>query len=358
MAYNFTMIKQGWQPILKDKRVLVTGHTGFKGTWLTLLLEEFGVDVSGISLEPERGSLFESLTRRGGIHEYFVDVREKNNLEIAVKEIKPQVVFHLAAQPLVLDSYQDPIGTFETNVMGSANLFDILVKLESTEVIAAVTTDKVYENKNLSVRFKENDSLRGSDPYSASKVGTESAINAWRKISQMKGGPKIISLRAGNVIGGGDTAANRLLPDLVRGFIEGKNIEIRNPDSTRPWQHVLDPLYGYILAVEHGLRGENHDAFNFGPPEPSMRVRDVVDVAMQAWSSSSKVDFLTAESNSEAITLELNSEYATQELNWSPTWSQKEAIVSTVNWWKETTQTEMTPLEACKVDLERLLVPG
>lgn len=358
MDYNFLMNKQSMQSILKGKKVLVTGHTGFKGTWLTLLLEEMGIEVSGISLESERGSLFESLERKGVIHEHFIDIRDKNKLEIAIKEIEPQVVFHLAAQPLVLDSYKDPIGTFETNVIGSANLFDILVKLENTEVIAAITTDKVYENKNLGVRFKENDSMRGSDPYSASKVGTESAVSAWRKISQLKGGPKIISLRAGNVIGGGDAAANRLLPDLVKGFIEGKNIEIRNPESTRPWQHVLDPLHGYILAVGQGLRGKNHDAFNFGPAEPSMRVRDVVDVAVQAWASSSKVDFLTTESNAEALTLELNSEYAIQELSWSSTWSQKEAIVSTVNWWKETSQTEMTPFEACKVDLKKLLVNG
>jgi CDP-glucose 4,6-dehydratase len=275
-------------------------------------------------------------------------------LENAVKSIKPQVIFHLAAQPLVLKSYQDPVGTFETNVLGSANLLDILVNLDSTEIIAAATTDKVYENKNSGVRFKEDDPMRGSDPYSASKVGTESTISAWRKISQMKDGPRIIAVRAGNVIGGGDTAANRLLPDLVKGFIDKKDVEIRNPNSTRPWQHVLDPLHGYMLAVMGAFSGAAQEAFNFGPTEKSMMVRDVVQVAAQSWPAQSNIKFMNAESDAEALTLELDSTLAHKELNWKPNWTQEEAIISTINWWKNTSKANLSPLEACKIDLGKL----
>jgi CDP-glucose 4,6-dehydratase len=340
--------------VLKDKKILVTGHTGFKGTWLTLLLEEHGLDVHGISLEPENGSLFDSLNRRGSICEYFIDIRGRSELENAVKSIKPQVIFHLAAQPLVLESYQDPVGTFETNVIGTANLLDVLTNLNSTEIIAAVTTDKVYENKNEGIRFKEDDPLRGSDPYSASKVGTESTISAWRKISRLKDGPGIIAVRAGNVIGGGDTAANRLLPDLVKGFIAKKDVEIRNPNSTRPWQHVLDPLNGYTLAVEYALSGTTQEAFNFGPSENSMTVRDVVQIAAQSWPARSNIKFMDVESDTEALTLELDSTLALKELNWKPKWTQEEAIVSTIDWWKNTSQAYLSPLEACKIDLEKL----
>jgi len=342
--------------VLKDKKILVTGHTGFKGTWLTLLLEEYGSEVCGISLEPENGSLFDSLNRKGSICEYFVDIRSRNELETVIKKIKPQIIFHLAAQPLVLKSYQNPVGTFETNVLGSANLLDILVNLDSTEIIAAATTDKVYENKNSGVRFKEDDPMRGSDPYSASKVGTESTISAWRKISQLKDGPRIISVRAGNVIGGGDTATNRLLPDLVKGFIKEKDVEIRNPDSTRPWQHVLDPLHGYALAVMGSLSSTTQEAFNFGPIEKSMTVRDVVQVAEESWPARSIIKFSNVESNAEALTLELDSTLAQRELNWKPKWTQKEAIVSTINWWKNTSQDHLSPLEACKIDLEKLSI--
>ena len=354
MAYTLRMNKGELLSVLKNKKILVTGHTGFKGTWLTLLLEEHGLDVYGISLEPENGSLFDSLNRRGSIREYFIDIRGKNDLEKAVKSIKPQVIFHLAAQPLVLNSYQDPVGTFETNVMGTANLLDILINLDSTEIIAAVTTDKVYENKNEGIRFKEDDPMRGSDPYSASKVGTESTISAWRKISQLKDGPRIIAVRAGNVIGGGDTAANRLLPDLVKGFINEKDVEIRNPNSTRPWQHVLDPLHGYTLAVVRAFSGATQEAFNFGPSENSMTVRDVVQIAAQSWPASSNIKFMDVESDAEALTLELDSTLALKELNWKPKWTQEEAIVSTINWWKNTSQACLSPLEACKIDLEKL----
>ena len=354
MAYNLPVRIGDMSSILKNKKILVTGHTGFKGTWLTLLLEELGLDVSGISLEPEKGCLFESVNRKGAISEYFIDIRRRNELQAAVEIIKPQVVFHLAAQPLVLNSYHDPVGTFETNVIGTANLLDILVKIKSTQIIAVATTDKVYENNDLGIRFKETDSMRGTDPYSSSKVGTESTIGAWRKISRMNDGPKIIALRAGNVIGGGDTAANRLLPDLIKGVIEEKDVEIRNPSSTRPWQHALDPLHGYILAVMCGLEGKTQTAFNFGPTERSMKVREVVDIASQAWPSRLQVKYLNGESNSEALTLELDSELARKELGWRSVWSQEEAIISTVEWWKKVHQKELSPLEACRVDLKKL----
>jgi CDP-glucose 4,6-dehydratase len=340
--------------IFQGKKILVTGHTGFKGTWLTLLLEKYGLEVTGISLEPEPGCLYEALNRKGAISEYFIDIRNRTSLEAVVKSIKPQIVFHLAAQPLVLKSYQDPLGTFETNVIGTANLLNSLINLATTEVIAVATTDKVYENHNLGIRFKETDSMYGNDPYSASKVGTESTVSAWRKLSQLQEGPRIVSLRAGNVVGGGDAAENRLLPDLAKGFIEDRDVEIRNPDSTRPWQHALDPLHGYILAVIGALGGKKQTAYNFGPLENSMKVRDVVEIAARAWPSRKPVRYLENNSDSEAVTLDLDSRLATEELGWRPSWTQEESIVSTINWWKSTSQKELTPIEACRVDLKKI----
>ena len=248
-----------------DGPILITGHTGFKGTWLSLLLERMEIEYVGFSLPPTEDSLFSKLDRNNQAPSVFGDIRDISFVRAVFNKYKPSAVIHLAAQPLVLESYNTPVETFETNVMGTVNVLDIGIRLQSTKGIVAVTTDKVYRNDNTGRRFIETDPLVGKDPYSASKVGAEAAIAAWQQISRSSSDLSISSVRAGNVIGGGDSAKNRLLPDLVRGFINKQDVEIRNPNSTRPWQHVLDPLIGYLEVLEAGIISKSHLNYNFGP---------------------------------------------------------------------------------------------
>ena len=336
--------------------ILITGHTGFKGTWLTLLLEQMGLEVAGISLPAQENSLFKRLNRKGKISERFTDIRDFEQTQKKIAEYAPSVVFHMAAQPLVLNSYKSPRETFDTNVMGTANVLDSCFHTDSVKAVIAITTDKVYKNTNSNKRFVENDSLAGKDPYSASKVGSEAAIAAWQQIALVNGGPRVISVRAGNVIGGGDFAEDRLLPDLIRGFSANIPVSVRNPNSTRPWQHVLDPLNGYINALVHTLEGGKEVAFNFGPKEESLAVSEVVKIASDAWGSNAKT-VLDKEliENKESLTLQLDSSLANSILGWEPMWIQKDAIVSTVQWWKKVLLDKEDPLSACQSDIQTLL---
>jgi CDP-glucose 4,6-dehydratase len=261
-------------------------------------------------------------------------------------------VIHLAAQPLVLNSYIEPRETFETNVLGTVNLLDALVTNSSTSKIVIATTDKVYKQKKFKRSFRESDSLGGKDPYSWSKVGAEAVIGAWQQISKTQGGPKIISVRAGNVIGGGDSSQNRLLPDLIKGFISNSCIEIRNPKSTRPWQHALDPLSGYLLALATDTKEK---AFNFSPNSKSLRVEEVTKIAQQVWGSQSQVNFGSIDDSLETKSLSLNSMKAKKKLNWHSVWTQEESVVSTVEWWKSVTKKSLSPSEACMKDISELL---
>jgi CDP-glucose 4,6-dehydratase len=340
-----------------DGPVLVTGHTGFKGTWLTLLLEQLGVHVVGLSLPPEDGSLYRRLNRGGLIEEIYTDIRSFESVNTFIRKIQPAVVINMAAQPLVMESYLAPRETFETNVIGTVNVLDACFQTESVRAIIGVTTDKVYRNDNSGKLFKESDPLAGKDPYSASKVGTESAIAAWQQIYKINGGPKVLSVRAGNVIGGGDWATDRLLPDLIRGFLSEKTIPIRNPNSTRPWQHVLDPLVGYVMSVEAILNGSAIESLNFGPIEKSITVKEVVEKCALTWdpSGSIKFDFQTQNSIIEAVNLDLDSQKARSELGWKPKWSQIEAAVSTTNWWKKVSSGECSSEKACLIDIEMAL---
>ena len=336
-------------------KVLITGHTGFKGAWLTLLLQKLGIEVCGVSLAPKAESLYSRLGRKGQIQEAFVDIRNHEALGKVITEFKPNVVFHLAAQPLVLESYAKPRDTFETNVMGTVNLLDAAFSQPSIELVSVITTDKVYKNSNQGKKFKEEDSLAGKDPYSASKVGTEAAVAAWQQMRLHKAGPKIVALRAGNVIGGGDFADARLLPDLIRGFLSGSSVEIRNPESTRPWLHVLDPLVGYIQAANYILEGNNADAFNFAPDGESLSVGAVAQIAQDSWDHSTKVIVVPSDGLLEAATLQLDSNLAKRTLNWRPNWTQEEAIRSTLFWWKEVIGGRLSPLEACNADISDVL---
>jgi CDP-glucose 4,6-dehydratase len=242
--------------------VLITGHTGFKGTWLTLLLESQDIEVVGISLEPDRSSLYSKLNRKGKIFEKFLDIRDFEILKSTISQIKPAIIFHFAAQSLVLESYRDPLGTFKTNIIGTANLLESVSFLKDETTVVSITTDKVYENLGIMRKYKEDDKLKGKDPYSASKVGTEAVVKAWKNIWDKNNSHKICAARAGNVIGGGDFAKNRLIPDIIRGIEKNASVEIRSPKSSRPWQHVLDPLIGYVYSAVALIDEVNIEAVN------------------------------------------------------------------------------------------------
>jgi CDP-glucose 4,6-dehydratase len=337
--------------------VLITGHTGFKGAWLTLLLERLGVEVVGFALSPEKDSLFDRAGRTGAIKEVFADIRDYELLNSCINSVKPSTIIHMAAQPLVLESYRLPKETFDVNVMGTVNVLDSAFKTDSVQAIVVVTTDKVYRNDNSGRAFIESDPLEGKDPYSASKVGTEAAVAAWQQIQSISGGPNVVAVRAGNVIGGGDWGDNRLLPDLIRSFSSGQKMAVRNPASTRPWQHVLDPLSGYVSALDAILDGKKISSVNFGPDTQSIAVSEVVRVAVETWGLKTNIelDSSTPKNTTEAVSLDLNPNYAKQTLEWEPCWSQEDAVISTVQWWDKVLNQGVSPMEACLDDLSQIL---
>ena len=324
--------------------ILVTGHTGFKGTWLMRYLKELKIEAIGYSLAPKVDSLFTSAGLQGENIEQFADIGAIDQFyDFAIKH-KPAVILHLAAQALVHESYVDPIGTFKTNVMGTANVLEVAKSLPGLMAVGVITTDKVYQNQNDGKRYQESDSILGSDPYSASKAASENVIEAWRQIPSRFDHFPIISLRAGNVIGGGDLSSNRLIPDLVRSFQSGNPVVIRNPHSTRPWQHVLDPLTGYLQAIEKALLEKKDDAFNFGPRETSLSVVDVVDVFKKRWKNLNISYSQELGTNYESKLLELDSAHAAEELNWNPVYDQHRSIQKTIDWWESNLLLNKSPV--------------
>lgn len=270
----------------RGKRVLLTGHSGFKGSWLTLWLNRLGAEVSGISLQPETSPNLFALAGVGKVcQSHFCDIRDAEALAELVRQIRPEVVLHLAAQPLVRASYRDPIATFASNVMGTVHVLDALRDLDCVRVVVMVTTDKVYRNNEWPWPYREEDALGGRDPYSASKAASEIAIASYRDAFLSSKGIAVASARAGNVIGGGDWSEDRLIPDAILAWQSGLPLEIRRPQAIRPWQHVLEPLAGYLRLAERlweqpALAG----AYNFGPEtSDAATVRDVVEMAGQAY---------------------------------------------------------------------------
>ena len=298
-----------------DGPILVTGHTGFKGTWLLSLLRYLDIDAVGISLPPIRDSLYERGKFQGLIQEEYGDIR---------------------------------------SVMGTANVLQAALEYGKIKGVGVVTTDKVYKNKNLGRRFSEDDLLMGDDPYSASKVAAEAVASAWRKISQMSDGPSIVSLRAGNVIGGGDFSENRLLPDAVRARIGSNELVIRNPEGTRPWQHVLDPLWGYLLALNSIIDGSSQTAFNFGPVEESLSVSQVVQELQKRWDLTATVK-VGSISPHEAKLLDLDSSLARRELDWRPIYGQREAINKTQQWWDQNLDFKVSEQDICLSQIREFL---
>lgn len=318
-----------WQ----GRRVLVTGHTGFKGGWLSLWLHQMGADVTGLSLAPPtEPSFFEQTRLRDLVHHIEGDIRDFHTVQSAVAAARPELVFHLAAQPLVRYSYEYPVETYATNVMGTVHVLEACRHVEGVQAAVCVTTDKCYENREQLWPYRECDPMGGHDPYSSSKGAAELAISAYRR--SYPAGPAIASVRAGNVIGGGDWARDRLVPDLIRALLSGKRPMIRNPDSIRPWQHVLDALSGYLLVAERLMEGDEAAAaaWNFGPSEDDAQpVRWVVEQMLANWGAEGW-DQPNQPQPHEANLLKLDCSKARSELGWRPALSLESALAKVVEW--------------------------
>lgn len=320
---------------MKDKHVLITGHTGFKGAWLTAMLSHQGAKVSGISLDPVPGGIFSEASLHDLLeHDVRLDIRNLENLIETFQRISPDVLIHLAAQPLVLSSYEKPFETYTTNVVGTLNVLEAIRATSSVEASLIITTDKVYRQEpGLKRTFVESDDLGAADPYSTSKAMADLLTQSWIASNP---GAKIAIARAGNVIGGGDVAANRLLPDLVRAFISGNKAIVRNPDSVRPWQHVLDCLAGYISLAEGLVSGTaDSGAFNFGPvPNSPLRVSEVAAIAATAWGEGASWEARENSQPKESQYLMLDSSKSKTLLNWKEKLSARESISWSVEWAK------------------------
>jgi len=350
----------------EGRRVLLTGHTGFKGSWLLLWLQHLGAEVWGFALEPDPSpNLFRELVVSrppvegfgGGWHHHQGDLADAAALHELVQSSQPEVVLHLAAQPLVRRSYVDPLGTWATNVMGSLNLLEALKPLQQACAVVMVTTDKVYENREWIHGYRENDPLGGHDPSSASKAAAELSIASWRSsfcgaASHQTPHLRIATARAGNVIGGGDWAVDRIVPDSIRALAAGQPITVRNPAATRPWQHVLEPLGGYLRLAEALATDPNPpcEAFNFGPPLESNRpVHELVSSILEHWPGQWN-DQSDRAAPHEASLLHLQIDKAHHRLGWSPRWNFATTLERTVGWY-HAHHRGASALDCCLADL-------
>jgi CDP-glucose 4,6-dehydratase len=334
------MVTMGLTDSYADRRVFLTGHTGFKGAWLAEWLLTLGSDVTGYALQPPtEPSLFEALDLAARIHHVQADIRDRDRLVAEVRAARPSVIFHLAAQPIVLRGYAAPHETFETNVMGTVNVLEAARACDTVEAVVIVTTDKCYDNQEAGRPFRETDPMGGRDPYSASKGAAEIVTAAYRH-SFFAAGARVASVRAGNVIGGGDWAADRIIPDSVRALVAGRPIVVRNPDAVRPWQHVLEPLGGYLWLGDR-LLGEGHrydGAWNFGPSDDAgdRPVRWVVERFLDEWGSGSWANAGDgAAKPHEAHLLSLDSGKARERLGWAPVWDAPTAVSRTASWYRD-----------------------
>lgn len=320
----------------KNRRVLVTGHTGFKGSWLVLWLQMLGAKVTGISLPSDTSPNHWDLLRLD-VKSFYIDIRDESLLRQKIAEIQPEMVFHLAAQPLVRRSYRQPLETWATNVMGTANVLDACRQVEVLSAIVVVTTDKCYENKEWVWGYREIDPLGGHDPYSASKGGSELVAASYRRsFFNTPSSPLLATARAGNVIGGGDWSEDRLVPDLVRSIEAGTSLEIRSPNATRPWQHVLECLSGYLLLGQQLLAGNKlcAEAWNFGPDrEGNRQVRKVLAALNADWPTMEWHCSDTSQPH-EAQLLHLDSGKAREKLFWRPVWTFDEGVAATAEWYR------------------------
>jgi CDP-glucose 4,6-dehydratase len=337
MEIVVTTRPSGVDSFWQGKRVLLTGHTGFKGSWLALWLNYLGAQVTGIALPPAtKPSLFELARVSVLLNNYFCDIRDAESLSRIVRSLQPEIVLHLAAQPLVRASYKEPLETFATNIMGTAHILDALRKLDLVRVAILVTTDKVYRNREKPYPYKEEDALGGHDPYSASKAASEIVIASYRDAFLKDQGVAVASARAGNVIGGGDWSEDRLIPDAVRAWQANTDLDIRRPRAIRPWQHVLEPLHGYLTLAEKlwhcpDLAGP----YNFGPyTDEAATVREVVELARSAYSGGDALYGDGSAGPYEENFLKLETIKSRVVLGLEPKWTLEEAVKRTVAWYR------------------------
>jgi len=346
IVVNFQQLESNY----KNKKVFVTGHTGFKGAWLVAWLNLLGADIKGYALEPGyENCLYNSLKHSDIAESIIADIRDKEKLSKEILAFQPDFIFHLAAQPLVRRSYEIPAETFDVNVVGTANVLEALGHLQKKCTAIIITTDKVYENKEDNILYKEYDRLGGYDPYSASKACAEIVVSSFRnsffnvkKLDEHK--KAIASVRAGNVIGGGDWSKDRIIPDIVKALMQNKRIEVRNPDAVRPWQHVLEPLGCYLLlgALLYENATSFSHAYNFGPyPEDHLTVKELVELSIKTWGSGEWKDISDHSQPHEAGLLKLDISKAINELNWRPKLNAKEAINWTINWYKQSSEKQI-----------------
>ncbi len=342
----------------RNKRVLVTGHTGFKGGWLSLWLHHLGAEVVGLGLPAPTQPSFYEIIRGVFAEEVDCDIRAADKVAAAVKRVRPDVVFHLAAQPIVRRSYAEPLETLNVNVIGTAHILEAVRMAELPCTVLAVTSDKCYENKEWEFAYRENDPLGGHDVYSMSKAATELVAQSWHR-SFFAPNPRlgsVVTARSGNVIGGGDYAPDRIVPDCIRALMAGKPIQVRNPNAVRPWQHVLECLSGYLwLAARVAAKPENSrlvGAFNFGP-DPSSRqpVRRVVEEVLRHWPGE-WVDAAAPGAAHEATLLMLAIDKAAALLGWRPVWSLDRAVQETIRWYRQRHQEnrDMLPVSREQID--------
>ncbi|MCR8643446.1 CDP-glucose 4,6-dehydratase [Paenibacillus sp. N1-5-1-14] len=329
------------QSFWQGKRVMITGHTGFKGTWLTIWLSSLGAEVIGYSdAAPSKPSMFEVTCASALCTPIQGDLLQYERLLNTMQKYQPEIVFHLAAQPIVQTSYQDPIGTYRANVLGTVHVLEAVRYTPSVRIIVNVTSDKCYANDGLgSYAFSEQDRLGGHDPYSASKACTEIVTTSYQQsfFNGQKGNDqRLASVRAGNVIGGGDWAEGRLVPDIVRSYEQGSPLIIRNPKAIRPWQHVLDPLHGYVGLAEKLWEDASYaEAWNFGPmQEPTHTVHHVIERMMTLWGEKLTIVTDSVQAPYEAPILRLDSSKAVSKLDWYPKLSTQEALEWTVQWYQ------------------------
>ena len=321
----------------KNKKVFITGHTGFKGSWLSFLLDLYGAKVKGFAKKPDTNpSLFNNLKYSDKFISVFGDIKNYSHLKKEIDDFVPDFIFHLAAQPIVIESFNDPFDTFNTNFNGTLNLLESIREINRECNVIIITTDKVYKNNENKIPFKEDDILGGKDPYSASKSASEILISSYSKSFFSENKIKISTARAGNIIGGGDWSKYRLLPDIVRSCFENSKLIIRNPNSVRPWQHVLDPIFGYLdLARNLSIKPEVFSgAWNFGPDEQDpISVNDIIEIIKNHGELLNvKIDNDLSDKESKYLQLDITKSKTI--LNWTPLWSAETAIKNSILWYR------------------------
>ena len=343
-----------------DKTILLTGHTGFKGSWMVSVLNYLGARVYGLSLAAETNSLYQLMNGDQLCNTTIGDINDLTLVNKSIQAVQPDIIFHFAAQALVIEGYKSPVETFKTNAIGSANILEGLRALNKKCTVIMITTDKVYDNKEWVYPYREVDPLGGYDPYSASKACAEIVIQSYRSsffnpLDYDTHRKSIASCRAGNVIGGGDYAANRIIPDIVRAMELKQAVKLRNPNAVRPWQHVLEALYGYILLAykmdEDPVKFAQ--SYNFGPLyDESVTVQQLVDIALEAWGKGTYEHQQQEHQQHEANLLRLDCSKACNLLQWKPVWNAQQAIEKTMQWYKKISTGENTPREMCHEQIQ------